>query len=145
MVADDGVTHPVRVKQHGWLARIDRAAVVTVAVASIALVVIVAALGEAGEIAIPTVLAALAAIALAPLVRQLERIGAPASLAAAVIVMGVLGSTAATLYVLAPSAEVWNDRAPQILRNIEVRVRQINRDIARSVGTGEPKTEPGTI
>lgn len=145
MVADDGVTHLVRAEQRGWLARIDRAALVTVAVVAIAFVVVVAALSEAGEIAIPTVLAALAAIALAPLVRQLERIGAPASLAAALIVTGVLGGTAATLYLLAPSAEVWNDRAPQILRNIEVRVRQINRDIARSVGAGEPETESGTI
>ena len=48
--------------------------------------------------------------------------------------VGTLGGVAGTLYVLAPSAEVWNDRAPQILRSIDLKVRQINRDMADSVG-----------
>lgn len=144
MPMDDGVIRPARADQGGWFARIDRAAIVTLAVAAIAVVVVVAALSVAKDIAIPTVLAALAAIALAPLARRLERMAMPASLAAALIVTGALGGTAATLYVIAPSAEVWNDRAPQILRNIEIRMRQINRDVARSVGAG-PGAETRTL
>lgn len=141
VATDDGGARLALAGHGGWFARIDRAAIVTVSVACIAVVVVVAALSEARQIAIPTVLAVLAAIALAPLARRFERIGAPASLAAALIVTGALGGTAATLYVLAPSAEVWNDRAPQILRTIEMRVRQINRDVARSVGA---ETDDGT-
>jgi predicted PurR-regulated permease PerM len=129
------------VDRRGWFARIDRAAVVTVAEAVIAAIVVVAALGHAKEIAFPTVLAALGAIALAPLARRLERGRVPASLAAGLIVGGMLGGAAGTLYVLAPSATAWNDRAPQILRNIEIRVRQINREVEKSVGI---EAQPGS-
>ena len=120
--------------RRGWFTRVDRAVLVAVGVAAITLVLVVAALGQAKEIAVPTVLAALGAIALAPLARWLEGAGAPASLAAGLIVVGKLGGAAGTLYVLAPSAEVWNDRAPQILRSIELKVRQINRAVTGSVG-----------
>lgn len=143
MFPDEADSRTAGVDRRGWFARIDRATLVTVSLAAVALVVVVAALGQAKSIAVPTVLAALAAIALAPLARRLERGGAPASLAAALIVVATLGGTAATLYVLAPSAEVWNVRAPQILRNIELRARQINRDVARSVGA-DAGAESGT-
>lgn len=144
MSLDEAAPHdpPVApLDRRGWFARIDRAAMVTVAEAVIALVVVVAALGHAKEIAVPTVLAALGAIALAPLARWLERGRLPASLAAGLIVVGMLGGAAGTLYVLAPSATAWNDRAPQILRNIELRVRQINREVEKSVGI---EAQPGS-
>ena len=145
MAMDDDVTiRPAPAEPRGWFARIDRSAIVTVSVAAIAIVAVVAALSVAHQIAIPTVLAALAAIALAPLARHLERIGAPVSLAAALIVSGALGGTAGTLYSVTPSAEVWNDRAPQILRNIELRLREISHDLARSVGAA-PDGETGTL
>lgn len=99
---------------------------------------VVVALDQASRIAIPTVLAVLAAIALAPLARRLEALGAPAWLAAALIVAGALTTTGATLYVLAPSAEAWNQRAPQILRDVERKARQINREVAESVGVKSP-------
>jgi predicted PurR-regulated permease PerM len=73
---------------------------------------------------------------------------APDALAAGLIVAGTLGSAAGTFYVLAPSAEAWNDRAPQILRNIELRVRQINYEVVQSVGVeSKPETgaSPGTV
>lgn len=143
MSLDETAPHTPPVDRRGWFARIDRGALVTVAEAVIAAVVVVAALGHAKEIAIPTVLAALGAIALAPLARRLERGRLPASLAAGLIVVGTLGGAAGTLYMLAPSATAWNERAPQILQNIELRVRQINRDVVKSVGVeAKPETAP---
>lgn len=143
MTLDETAPRNPPTDRRGWFARIDRAAMVTVAEAVIAVVVVVAALSHAKEIAVPTVLAALGAIALAPLARWLERGRLPASLAAGLIVVGMLGGAAGTLYVLAPSATAWNDRAPQILRNIELRVRQINREVEKSVGIeAKPKSAP---
>jgi predicted PurR-regulated permease PerM len=143
MSLDEAAPHAPPADRRGWFARIDRAALVTVAEAVIAAVVVVAALGHAKEIAFPTVLAVLGAIALAPLARRLERGRVPASLAAGLIVGGMLGGAAGTLYVLAPSATAWNDRAPQLLRNIEIRVRQINREVEKSVGIeAQPEQAP---
>ena len=105
-----------------------------------ALVVALVALQAARSIAIPTVLAALAALILAPAARRLERWRAPRSLAAAAIVFGALCAAGGGFYALAPTAETWNDRAPQILRDLERRARQINRDVARSVGADAPRT-----
>jgi len=109
----------------GWFSRLDRAALQAVFLGIIAGVMTLAALDAASLIAIPTVLAILCAIALAPAVRRLERSGAPASLCAALVVGGLLLGAATTVYALAPSAEAWNDRAPQILREMERRTREI--------------------
>jgi len=109
----------------GWFSRLDRGALQTVFLGIIAGVMTLAALDAASLIAIPTVLALLCSIALAPAVRRLERSGAPASLCAALVVGGLLLGAATTVYALAPSAEAWNDRAPQILREMERRTREI--------------------
>jgi predicted PurR-regulated permease PerM len=109
----------------GWFSKLDRGALQTVLLGAIAGVTMLAALDAASLIAIPTVLAILCAIALAPTVRWLERTGAPASLCAALVVGGLLIAAATTVYALAPSADAWNERAPQILRETERRVREI--------------------
>ncbi|MFN4157400.1 MAG: AI-2E family transporter [Gemmobacter sp.] len=93
----------------------------------------IGALDLASGIAVPTVLAILAAIALAPLARRIESIGIPASLAAAVIVAGIVFSTAFAIYALLPSAEAWNARAPHVIRDIEQRVRDINISITDAI------------
>ena len=117
----------------------ERVTLTRAAVWLIALVVFVGALDYASAIAIPTVLAALAAIALAPLAQRLEAARLPASLAAGLIVAGVLCATAATLYAFAPSAEAWTQRAPEALRTLEIRVREISGAFARTFG---PEPEP---
>lgn len=113
----------------------------TLILALIAAVLLIAALDHASGIAVPTVMAGLAAIALAPLARRIEGIGAPASLAAAVIVAGIVFSSAFAIYALLPSAEAWNDRAPQVIREIEQRIRQINVGISDVIGI-TPEAEP---
>lgn len=107
----------------------------------IAAVVLIAALHQARGIAVPTVMGILAAIALAPLARRLEWIGVPASLAAMAIVAGIVLSSAFTIYALLPSAEAWNARAPQVIREIEQRVRRINVSISESIGIAPEVSE----
>jgi predicted PurR-regulated permease PerM len=60
------------------------------------------------------------------------------------VLAGALCGTAATLYALAPSAEAWSQRAPEVLRTLEIRARAISGGIARSVGAElAPPTAPG--
>jgi len=114
----------------------------TVLLGLIAAVVLIAALHQARGIAVPTVMGILAAIALAPLARRMEGIGVPPSLAATVIVAGIVLSSAFTIYALLPSAEAWNARAPQVIREIEQRVRRINTTISESIGI-TPEVQEG--
>lgn len=109
----------------GWFSSIDRSALQSLLLGVIAGVMMLAALDAASLIAVPAVLALLCAIALAPSVRWLERSGAPASFCAALVVGSLLLGAASTVYSLAPSAEAWNNRAPQILREVERRAREI--------------------
>ncbi|PKP79372.1 MAG: hypothetical protein CVT80_16400, partial [Alphaproteobacteria bacterium HGW-Alphaproteobacteria-2] len=125
--------------------KLDRGAIQTVLLGAIAGVTVLAALDAASLIAIPTVLAILCAIALAPTVRWLERTGAPASLCAALVVGGLLIGAATTVYALAPSAEAWNERAPQILRETERRAREILSGLSDAVNTGSGRTSTGEI
>lgn len=110
----------------------DRAALQTLLLGAIAGVLILGVLDNASVIAVPTVLAVLCAIALAPLARRLERRWVPPTFAAALIVAGLLLGAGSTIYSLAPSAEVWNSRVPQILREVERRARKISSGFAQT-------------
>ena len=139
MPKGNGATRP------GTGFRVERGALQLVLISLIAVVVVIAALNHSKPIAVPTVLALLSAIALAPLTRQIERLRAPPSLAAALIVVGILFSSGAIIYALLPSAEQWNARAPQIIREIESRVRDISFSLTQAISTitdaGEDQTE----
>lgn len=147
-----GSAPPHRSASVGWFSRLDRGALQTLLLGIIAGITILAALNAASLIAVPTVLALLCAIALAPLVRKLERTGAPASLCAAFVVGGLLFVAAITAYSLAPSAEALNKSAPQILRKVEWRARQIisglsqsYEDEAGAIPIAEPGNTPPTV
>lgn len=131
---DDGLTKAVPVPMprpaSGWFATLERGAFQTAFLGVIAGLMLLAAMQAASLIVIPIVLALLCAIALAPSVRWLERTGAPASLCAALVVGGLLVGTAMTVYAFAPSAEAINARAPEILRAVELRTRQIISGLA---------------
>ncbi|MDG3042794.1 AI-2E family transporter [Roseicyclus marinus] len=96
----------------------------------IAGILTIAALDAASFIAVPAVLALLSAIALTPAVKWLGRTGAPPSLCAALVVGGILGAVASCTYLLMPSAEAMNERAPEILREIETRLRRIFAELS---------------
>jgi len=124
-------------------ARWGRNALLTVLLSIIAGVLVIAALDAASFIAVPAVLALLCAIALTPAVRWLERSGAPPSSCAAFVVGGLLGAVAISTYLLMPSAEAMNERAPQVLREFESHLRRMVSELSPSphVGAGEL---PGT-
>jgi len=122
--------------QGGWFSSLDRGGLQSLLLGIIAGVMLLVALDAASMIAVPAVLALLCAIALAPWVRWLEKTGAPASLCAAVVVGGLLLGAAITAYTLAPSAEAWNQRAPQILRDMEQRARDFATGISRAFEVG---------
>lgn len=147
---DDGLTKAVPVPAPGpvtgWFATLERGTFQTVFLGVIAGLMLLAAMQVASLIVIPTVLALLCAIALAPAVRWLERTGAPASLCAALVVAGLLVGTAMTVYAFAPSAEAMNSRAPQILRDAELRARQILSGLSPATGDGAaPMPEPSRV
>jgi len=120
----------------GWVLSLDRGLIQSLLLGIIAGLMILAALDAARLIAVPTVLALLCAIALAPWVRWLERSGAPASLCVALVVGSILIGAASTVYFLAPSAEAWNSRAPQILREVERRAREIASGVSHTLERG---------
>lgn len=138
-------TRPRPAPAAGWFSKLDRGALQTVLLGAIAGVTMLAALNAASLIAIPAVLAILCAIALAPTVRWLERTGAPASLCATLVVGGLLIGAATTVYALAPSAEAWNERAPQILRETERRAREILSGLPSAFDAGSGHTPTGEI
>lgn len=143
---DDGLTKavplPPAMPAGGWLSTLERGAFQTAFLGIIAGLMVLAALDVVSVIAIPTVLALLCAIALAPAVRWLERTGAPASLCAALVVGGLLLGTSMTVYAFAPSAEAISSRAPEILRAVELRTRQILSGLAFSAEDG---SGPGSL
>lgn len=141
MIPDHAVPQGHVLTPSAAVPRLGAAWVQIMLLAVIAIVLGIAALDHASGIAVPSVMAVLAAIALAPLARRIEGIGIPASLAAALIVAGIVLSTAFAIYALLPSAEAWNDRAPQVIRDIERRIRHINVSIADSIGVS-PEVEP---
>jgi predicted PurR-regulated permease PerM len=97
----------------------------TVALVIIAGLMILAALQEISTFAIPTVLALLAAIALEPVARYGDRMQVPRSLSAAVIVLMAIGLIVAMLYYVMPTADEWNRRAPDILRQLDDVMRNL--------------------
>jgi len=131
---DDAIQPPPRpaAKPVGWFSSLDRGTLQSVSLSIIAIVMLLAALEAASLIAVPAVLALLCALALSPWVKWLERSGAPASLCAALVVGGLLVGAASTVYSLAPSAEAWNDRVPQMLREMERRTREIATALTRT-------------
>jgi predicted PurR-regulated permease PerM len=145
---DDGLTKPVplppAMPAGGWLSTLERGAFQTAFLGIIAGLMVLTALDVVSVIAIPAVLALLCAIALAPAVRWLERTGAPASLCAALVVGGLLVGSAMTVYAFAPSADAISTRAPEILRAVELRTRQIMSGLTSSAEDGSgslPKPE----
>lgn len=137
----EGLPHDQSPTRHaqpsdGWFFRFDGGSFQRVLLSAIAIVMIVAALSKAGIIVVPTLLAILCAVALTPLARRLESIGAPATLSAVVIVVMLLAGAGTALYALSPSTDAFTERAPEILREVERRVRSISAQLS-IVGNGE--------
>ncbi|MFU8862651.1 MAG: AI-2E family transporter [Rhodobacterales bacterium] len=97
----------------------------TLSLVAIAALMILAALQEMRTFAIPTVLALLAAVALEPVARHADRLNIPRGLSAAMIVTSSILGVLALIYYVLPSAEEWNRRVPDVLRQFDDLLRNL--------------------
>lgn len=111
-------------------------------------------LSFAKPVIVPTVLATVLAIVLTPAVRAAGRLGVPASIAALLVIGGVLGTTVMGVWLLSGPAIEWAERMPALVENIERKtsglrssveeVEQISDQVGELVaGTGG--AAPGTL
>lgn len=99
--------------------------IATLSLVAIAALMILAALQEMRTFAIPTVLALLAAVALEPVARHADRMNIPRGLSAALIVASCIMGVLALIYYVLPSAEEWNRRVPDMLRQFDDLLRNL--------------------
>lgn len=78
---------------------------------------------------LPIVLAILLSFLLRPVVRGLKRLWLPSGLAAGLILLALLGGFGFALYELAGPAYGWVENAPQSLRKIERRLRDLKKPV----------------
>ena len=95
----------------------------------------------AASLFIPIVLALLGRFALSPVVRRMRRVGIPAPLGAALIVLGIASGVFLGARSLATPAAEWVERAPQTLRQVERKIRFIQRPVVQVVEATEGVAE----
>lgn len=78
---------------------------------------------------LPLVLALLLSFLLSPLVRGMKKIHIPEALGAAIVVLSLLGGLGAGIYELGGPAYTWMQQAPNNLRKIERRVRDLKKPV----------------
>lgn len=108
-----------------------RATANTVAVWGIFLLLAAGALYFARSVLLPVALAGLASLVLAPVVRSLRRLGVPPPLAAAVLLLGLLGALGWGGMALSGPASEWMSRAPQSAREVERKLRFLSEPVQR--------------
>jgi predicted PurR-regulated permease PerM len=79
---------------------------------------------------LPVVLAFLLTFLLAPVVRALHRIRIPQTIAAALVLLAVLSVVVYAVYSLSGPAGGWIERAPEGLRRVERRIRDLQRPVS---------------
>ena len=89
------------------------------------LMLLVAGLAYARAFLMPVVLAILLQLVFTPIRRQLERLGAPSSLSAFIIVGAILAGLAGGMASLAAPASAWVERAPTIGRELREKLDEI--------------------
>ena len=94
----------------------------------------------ARDFLLPVVLALLFYLLLSPLVRGLARLGVPQPLGAGVVLLVLLGALGGGLYQLSGPAYEWASRAPQSLRRVELRLRELKRPV-QTIGKATEQVE----
>jgi predicted PurR-regulated permease PerM len=94
----------------------------------------------ARDFLLPIVLALLFNLLLSPFVRLLRRIHVPTALGAAVVILGALGAFFWGVYELSGPAYDWMTRAPQSLRKVEGRLRELKRPV-QTIGKATEQVE----
>ncbi|MGH7558393.1 MAG: AI-2E family transporter [Gemmatimonadota bacterium] len=83
----------------------------------------------ARDFVLPVVLALLLTFLLAPVVRGLNRLRVPETIAAGMVILGLLSTVVYGTYSLSGPAAGWIERAPQGMRRVEQRIREIQRPV----------------
>lgn len=83
----------------------------------------------AQEVILPVVLAVFLAIVLSLPVRQMRRVGLPDWISALLVTIGFVGAIIAGIYFLSGPAAEWLQRAPQVIRELEVKIAPVTRSI----------------
>lgn len=78
---------------------------------------------------LPVVLAVLLSFLLSPLVRGLKRLRIPGPLGAGIVLLALLGGVGFGIYELAGPAYQWVETAPQSLRQIERKIRDLKKPV----------------
>jgi len=94
----------------------------------------------ARDFLLPIVLALLFNLLLSPFVRFLKRLHVPTALGAAVVILGTLGAFGWGIYQLSGPAYDWMTRAPQSLRKVEGRLRELKRPV-QTIGKATEQVE----
>lgn len=114
----------------------------TALLAGIFLIVLTAALHLGAGLLLPVALACLFALLLDSPVRAMRRRGIPSAIGAAIVVFGALGAVVASGVKLAGPTIAWVNEAPETLREVQARVRQILRPLQRAADRVEQATIP---
>lgn len=101
-----------------------------VAVSGMFVLAVLYTLYFAKPVLLPIALAMLMAWVMRPLVRSLESLRLPRSVAAAAVVVGLVAALAGAVYLLAEPATKWVEDAPQMLRQVERKASALKRSIA---------------
>lgn len=88
------------------------------ALSGLLLIAVLTILHLARDVVLPVVAALILSLLFLPVVRGLKKLHIPASLGAAIVVLGLLAGFLAGIYTLAAPARDWLDKAPQALREV---------------------------
>lgn len=86
---------------------------------------------------LPIVFAVLLNFLFSPIVRSLENLHIPRALGSAVIVLGLLGLLALSVYELAAPVQTWASKLPQTLSSAEEKLRHVLRPIQKVTSSAE--------
>ena len=89
---------------------------------------------------LPIVLALLLSLLLSPVIRGLKRLHIPEPLGAAVVILALLATIGFGIYELSGPAADWMNQAPQSLRKVETRLRDLRRS-AQTLGRATEQVE----
>lgn len=137
------------------LVRVVQSASVRFALLSIAGILILGAIYFAKALLLPIALALMLTLALSPVMRYFGRFGIPEFVPAMLVVVVFTGSMAAGVYYLAEPVQNWIAGAPQMGRQIKVKLRQFRAPVAAArnaskklekiVGTADPEVQKVAI
>jgi predicted PurR-regulated permease PerM len=101
----------------------------TVALVGLFIIALFAALYVARAFVIPIVLAMLLASVLSPVVRALWRLGLPAPVGAALVLLLLLAAVGTGFYLLAGPTRTWLEKLPESFRMVEYRIQDLRKPV----------------